>query len=158
MKKRGFTLLELLLVLFISSILILLVTNLIFVNFKVSNRSFNQEMDFKDSTNCMLYIENIIRESKKIEKIDDKSNFILYVKNEDSLSTYRFEQKSDNLYVNIRNTESRNSREVAVPIAKCRESKIIYDEKRGGFDISIDFIEEESSSFYKTFIGKSYEK
>ncbi|MDY3006194.1 prepilin-type N-terminal cleavage/methylation domain-containing protein [Anaerococcus porci] len=158
MKKRGFTLLELILVLFISSILILLINNLIFVNFKLSNRSFHQEMDYKNSTNCMLYIENLIRSSKEIEENNSKSNFILYVQNEESLSTYRFEQNGNNLYAYIRNTDSRKNREVAVPIGICKNSNIVYDKKRQGFDISIDFIEEESTSFYKTFIGKTYEK
>lgn len=115
-------------------------------------------MDYKDSTNCMLYIENIIRRSEKIEKTNEDSNFVIYVQNEEGLSTYSFKQKSNNLYAYIRNTDSKNPRYVAVPIGYCRNSSIVYDEEKNGFDISIDFIEEDSTSFYKTFIGKTYEK
>lgn len=157
MKKRAFSLLELIVVLFISSILILIINNLVFFNFKVSEESFKQEMDYKNSTNCMLYIENLIRKSEKIEKTNKESNFKIYVRNDNGLSWYWFEQIGKNLYVNIKNTKSSSKKEAAIPIGYCKSSKITYDKEKKGFSVRINFIEKSSSVIYKTFIGKTYE-
>lgn len=153
MKRRGFSLLELIISLGIISILILLINNIIFVNFKISDESYKNEMEFKESTSCMLYIENIIRRADKIEKTNNESNFTAYIKDNKSYSSYRFEVKNNILYVRINNMENKGDGESKTPIGKCQDARIIYKEGEG-FDISINFLEDEGLSSYKTFIGE----
>src|SRR5690625_347326 len=141
MRRKAFTLLELICSLAIISILILLINNIVFVNFKISDESYKNEMEFKDSTSCMLYIENIIRKADRIEKTNNESNFTAYIKNNNkSYSSYSFELDKNTLYVRINNLENEGDGESKIPIGKCEFAKIIYIEDEG-FDISINFIE-----------------
>lgn len=153
MKRNGFSLLELIICLGIISILIFLINNIILVNFKISDESYKNEMEFKESTSCMLYIENIIRRADKIEKTNNESNFTAYIKDNKTYSSYRFELENNTLYVRINNLENDGDRESKTPIGKCQNARIVYKEDEG-FDISINFIENEGISSYKTFIGE----
>lgn len=153
MKRNGFSLLELIICLGIISILILLINNIILVNFKISDESYKNEMEFKESTSCMLYIENIIRRADKIEKTNNESNFTAYIKDNKTYSSYRFELENNTLYVRINNLGNDGNRESKIPIGKCQNARIVYKEDEG-FDISINFIENEGISSYKTFIGE----
>lgn len=153
MKRNGFSLLELIICLGIISILIFLINNIILVNFKISDESYKSEMEFKESTSCMLYIENIIRRADKIEKTNNESNFTAYIKDNKTYSSYRFELENNTLYVRINNLENDGDRESKTPIGKCQNARIVYKEDEG-FDISINFIENEGISSYKTFIGE----
>ena len=153
MKRNGFSLLELIICLVIISILIFLINNIILVNFKISDESYKSEMEFKESTSCMLYIENIIRRADKIEKTNNESNFTAYIKDNKTYSSYRFELENNTLYVRINNLENDGDRESKTPIGKCQNARIVYKEDEG-FDISINFIENEGISSYKTFIGE----
>lgn len=152
MKRKAFSLLELILSLAIISIIILLINNIIFVNFKLSDESFKNEMEFKESTSCMLYIENVIRKADKIEKTNNESNFTAYIKDNGSYSSYRFELENNTLYVRINNLSNGGDGESKIPIGKCDYAKIIYDENKG-FDVSINFIENGDKSYYKSLIG-----
>lgn len=70
-KKKAFTLLELIVSLAIISVLVLIISSMISLNFKVSSRIFKEDRSYKEACNAMLYVENIVREAEEIEEIDD---------------------------------------------------------------------------------------
>ena len=152
MKKKGFTLLELICSIAIASMLILLINNIVKTNFAIGKKAYNDENDYKNSTNCILYIENIIRNSDEVIDISDEKNFKLLLSNSNGQSTYRFKQIDKNLYVFINNLKSDSQKEVKVPIGYCHSSKISYDKNENSFTIDVDFYEKEGNSRYKTYI------
>lgn len=80
MKKRGFTLIELLCALAISSLLVLLINNIVRTNFLISKKTYDEEIDYKNSTNCILYIENVIRRADEIIDYKDDNDFKILIK------------------------------------------------------------------------------
>ena len=75
MKKRGFTLLELICAIAIASILIFLINNIVKTNLLISKKTYEDEMDYKNSTDCILYIENVMRKTNEIIDYKDENNF-----------------------------------------------------------------------------------
>lgn len=154
MKKRGFTLIELLCALAISSLLILLINNIVKTNFLISKKTYNEEIDYKNSTNCILYIENVIRRADEIIDYKNKNDFKILIKDGKNKSTYRFKQTGKNLYVYINNINSISEKETKIPIGYCKSSNISYDKDEDSFFISVDFYENEGNSKYKTCIRR----
>lgn len=152
MRKKGFTLIELICVLAISSILILLIDNIVKTNLSISKKTYEEELSYKNSTNCILYIENIIRKADKIIDVKDEENFKLEINDGDKISTYRFGQEENTLYVYINNINSSSLNEAKIPIGFCKSSKISYDKKDKAFTIAIDFYEKNKNSKYRTYI------
>ena len=154
MTKKGFTLIELLCALAISSLLVILINNIVKTNLMVSKKTYEQELDYKNSTNCILYIENVIRRSDEIIDYKDENNFKILIKDGKNKSTYRFKQIGNNLYVYINNINSISEKETKIPIGYCKSSKISYDKDENSFSIMIDFYENEGDSKYKTYIRR----
>lgn len=71
MKKKAFTLLELIISLAIVSIIVLIISSMLGLNFKVSSKIYKSDHAYKEATNSMLYIENVLRQAEKVEKIED---------------------------------------------------------------------------------------
>ncbi|MDU2583106.1 MAG: prepilin-type N-terminal cleavage/methylation domain-containing protein [Anaerococcus hydrogenalis] len=154
MRKKGFTLIELICVLAISSILILLINNIVKTNLNISKKTYEEELSYKNSTNCLLYIENIIRNSDDVIDIKDENNFKLQITSDDHISTYRFYQDKDVLYVYINNINSESDSERKIPIGFCKSSRISYDKKEDSFTIAIEFYEKNKKSTYRTYIRR----
>lgn len=154
MKKRGFTLIELLCALAISSLLVLLINNIVRTNFLISKKTYDEEIDYKNSTNCLLYIENVIRRADEIIDYKDDNDFKILIKDGKNKSTYRFKQNGKNLYAYINNINSASEKETKVPIGYCQSSKISYNKGEDSFSIEINFYENEGNSKYKTYIRR----
>ena len=154
MRKKGFTLLELICAIAIGSILIVLINNIVKTNLSISKKAYEDEIDYKNSTNCILYIENVIRKSDKIIDFKNENNFKLLISEGKNKSTYRFEQNGKKLYVYINNLKSNSQREIKIPIGYCSDSKISYDKNDDSFSIDIDFYEKEGNSNYKSDIRR----
>ena len=150
MRKKGFTLIELICVLAISSILILLINNIVKTNLNISKKTYEEELSYKNSTNCLLYIENIIRNSDDVIDIKDENNFKLQITSDDHISTYRFDQDKDVL----NNINSESDSEIKIPIGFCKSSRISYDKKEDSFTIAIEFYEKNKKSYYRTYIRR----
>ena len=56
MRKKGFTLLELICAIAIGSILIVLINNIVKTNLSISKKAYEDEIEYKNSKNCILYI------------------------------------------------------------------------------------------------------
>lgn len=92
-KKKAFTLLELIVSLAIISILVFIISSMLTVNFKISNKIYKSDKNYKEAVNAMLYIENVVREAEKIEKIDDDTcNFRAHLRG----SKYKFIMEKHN--------------------------------------------------------------
>lgn len=154
MKKRGFTLLELICAIAIASILIFLINNIVKTNLLISKKTYEYEMDYKNSTDCILYIENVMRKSNEIIDYKDENNFKILISDGEESSTYRFEQIGKNLYVHINKINSTSKKETKIPIGFCKSSKITYNKGEDSFYIDIDFYEKEGNSRYKTYIRR----
>ncbi len=154
MKKRGFTLLELICAIAIASVLIFLINNIVKTNLLISKKTYEDEMDYKNSTDCILYIENVMRKSNEIIDYKDENNFKILISDGEESSTYRFEQIGKNLYVHINKINSTSKKEIKIPIGFCKSSKITYNKGEDSFYIDIDFYEKEGNSRYKTYIRR----
>lgn len=154
MRKKGFTLIELLCALAISSLLILLINNIVKTNFIISKNTYDEEIDYKNSTNCILYIENVIRRADEIIEYKNENDFKILIKDQAKESTYRFNQVRKNLYVYINNINSSSKKEIKIPIGYCKSSKISYDKNEDSFSINIDFYENGGNSKYNTYIRR----
>ena len=122
--------------------------------YKRQQKTYEDEIDYKNSTNCILYIENVIRKSDKIIDFKNENNFKLLISEGKNKFTYRFEQNGKKLYVYINNLNSSSQREIKIPIGYCSDSKISYDKNDDSFTIDIDFYEKEGNSNYKTYIRR----
>lgn len=92
-KKKAFTLIELVVSIAIISILVLIISSMLTINFKISNKIYQSDRNYKEAVNAVLYIENVVREAEKIEKLDDNTcNFRAYLRG----SKYRFIMGDDN--------------------------------------------------------------
>lgn len=141
MRKKGFTLIELLTSLAIASILILTSYMIFGTSINASKKTFTNELEFKSTSVGFTYIENIIRNSYKIEITEDngESNCKFYIINkaqpnsDQEISTYRFLtdiSKSSNektLFAEITNISNQVLRNTKVPISKCDDLYLYFD-------------------------------
>lgn len=143
MKKRGFTLLELILSLAIASILILTLSLVLGSSLKINKQLFANELTYKDSIQAMAYMENMINKAYKIEEVTDfnnECNFKLYVidapesSGPSVMKTYRFrshlsaEDKKTYFSVEVSN-QLNNSRSGKFRVARCDKFKAHLDKK-----------------------------
>ena len=157
MKKKAFTLVELIISMAIISIIIILVNSIIKLNFNIATKSYKDDKDYKDINYAILYIENVIRSADKIESYEGYGsnfcNFKAYVFNNDgNYSTYRFFlKKSGDLLVNIDNlTSGKEGYESNNKLSHCKNMKITYDENKNGVSIEIQTDFDEN---YKSYIN-----
>lgn len=136
MRKKGFTLIELLATIAIISLLVTAAMGIFSINIKASKNIFQKEIDYKESSIAMMYIDNIIKSAYKIEFIDDtgETNFKAYVldKNSNEISSVYFKtskSENDKEYLmavrdNISNKSVRNG---TIRIANCNDLYLYYD-------------------------------
>lgn len=138
MRKKGFTLIELLATIAIISLLVTAAMGIFSINIKSNKNIFQKEIDYKESSIAMMYIDNIIKSAYKIEFIDDtgETNFKAYVldKNSNEISSVYFKtSKSQNekkylmaVRDNINNKSVRNG---TIRIANCNDLYLYYDRR-----------------------------
>lgn len=163
MKKKGFTLIELIVCLAIVSILVLAVGSVLSINLNILNSSYSAEKEYKQANTAILYVSDKIRKAQKIEEIagEENLNFILYVdgyKLSSGRSKIRFsledritEDKGYKvLYAYIDSEKTRENREGKVRIAILKDIYIHYDKAKQTMDILINKSSEKSR--IKTYI------
>lgn len=149
MKKRGFTLIELLTSLAIISVLILVVSSIFSISINLTQKSYEDELDYKEYSYACLFVDNIVRSAYKIDLLDepnDVTNFVAYVKNPNAgnqFDTYVFDFKqnadgSGQLVTYMTNISTKSSPTEAISqngsnrgsskISKCQSAKITYEE------------------------------
>lgn len=84
MKKKGFTLIELVVAIAISSILIAAIGLVLSTNIGISNQAYLSEKSYKQAAYAMTYIEDKINSAYKITEIKDRDNCNFYLFKEDS--------------------------------------------------------------------------
>ena len=138
MKKRGFTLIELILSLAIASIIILVISTIISVNSKVLKDTYDNEIGYKESSINILYINNVIEAAYKIEMLEDNGmrNFKAYVFSSDKkeISTYEFytKNKGSKSYLSayIDNLTNSSEKGTYVNLGKCDDFYCDYDPQK----------------------------
>lgn len=138
MKKRGFTLIELIASLAIISLLVLVGSQILSLSLDVSRKSYEDELAYKEATYGMLYIENIIRSAYKIE-VDESypdSNFKVYLRKDknDDVTSHRFcilRAKDGNNYLtdNTNNISKSSDKDGDMRISKIETLYLNYDQK-----------------------------
>ena len=135
MRKKGFTLIEVLASLAIASILLVSIYTIFGTNLKVIRKSYENELSYREATVGFTYVDNIIRSAYKIELTEDKgeSNFKSYVinKNGGEISTYTFHTDISNgkryLYAYIDNITNSSQRGSKIRIARCEDLYLYFD-------------------------------
>lgn len=147
MKKKGFTLIELIVSIAIVSILALLISSILSVNFSASNKLYNSDKSHKHAINAMLFIENVVREADEIRPYNgvDKNqcNFIASIWKGNNKRNYRFYVKNNTLYDNISKVGSTNNR-----LQEVKDIKLVYDKNQ---TVEIEVISLDGQR-YSTFI------
>lgn len=143
MRKKGFTLVELLASIAIISLLIVVTSAIFSINIKASKNAYENEVNYKETVVAMMYIENVIRGSHKIELIEDtvETNFKAYILDENSnkiSSVYFKTSKSsdgNNYLMAVRDNISKTTDDISdstiksgtIRIAKCKDLYVKYD-------------------------------
>ena len=135
MKKRGFTLIELILSLAIASIIILVISTIISVNSKVLKATYDNEIGYKESSINILYINNVIEAAYKIEMLEENGmrNFKAYVisKGTNEITTYRFYTRNKGsksyLFAYLDNISNNSHRGQPQCLGKCDDFYCDYD-------------------------------
>ena len=158
MKKRGFTLIELIASLAICSLILVTAYQIFAMTITMTKKSYDNELDFKEYSYACLYVDNIVRSAYKIDLMDKPnktSNFIAYVinpyesnatssKSKDfEVTAYVFDtvDLGDGIYQLVAKTKNITSSEFTynyekgnfynggyAKIAKCQSAKITYEE------------------------------
>lgn len=129
MKKKAFSLIELIISLAIISFLILVLSNIFSLNINILNRSYKEENEYKEAYTAIAYIDSTIRRSHKIIKEETRdSNFMGYIIRKDgSEAIYYFYAEDGFLKINSSNlTNSFDGR--SNKISGCKYVKLFYDD------------------------------
>lgn len=123
--KKAFTLIELIVSLAIISVLVLLISSMLMVNFKATKLAYKSDRSHKEATNTMLYIENVVREADRIEKRDSEvCNAYFYL--DGSSYCFTINRETEKVYAKIKN-EGKNSKEGTVLLGKANDLKVSFD-------------------------------
>ena len=136
--KKGFSLIELVISLAITSFLVLILSNLFSLNINILNKSYRDEKEYKEAYTAMAYIDTTIRRSHKIE-IDnhENSNFTGYIMVDDKkISSFYFYTKDGYLYIN-RSDISKDSDGTSNKICECGDLDLFYDPSEEIIDMRI---------------------
>lgn len=106
MKKKAFTLIELIVSLAIVSVLVLLINAMMTLNFKSSSKVYQDDFSYKEAMNAVLLIENIVRQAEEIRPNHDihenYCNFTTKFKNsEGKFVDYVFYVEDQNLKARV---------------------------------------------------------
>lgn len=146
MRKKGFTLIELILSLAIASVIILVISTIISVNSKVLKDTYDNEIGYKESSINILYINNVIEAAYKIEMLEENGmrNFKAYVisKGTNEITTYRFYTRNkgskSHLFVYLDNISNNSKRGKDLNLGKCDDFYCDYDLKNQFIKIVIN--------------------
>lgn len=159
MKKKGFTLIELLATLAIFSLLITAIISIFSINIKASKNIFKDALDYKEENVAMMYIDNIVKSSYKIELMEDtgQTNFKSYVldkkSNEISSVYFKTEKSSDgNKYLMaVRdNISNKSKRDGTIRISKIDDLYLYYDNESKIVEIILN----QGSQQCKIYLGE----
>ena len=131
MKKKAFSLIELIVSLAIISFLILVLSNIFSLNINILNKSYKEENEYKEAYTAMAYMDATIRFSHRIVKAEGKdSNFIGHiVRNSGDDVSYYFFAKDGFLQIygsNLNNDSDGRSNK----ISECDSVNLFYDEDK----------------------------
>lgn len=132
MKKKAFSLIELIISLAIISFLILVLSNIFSLNINTLNRSYKEENEYKEAYTAMAYMDATIRQSHRIVKAEGKdSNFIGHiVRNSGDDVSYYFFAEDGFLYIHSSNLNKTSSKSPNNKISECDSVKLFYDEDK----------------------------
>lgn len=131
MKKKAFSLIELIISLAIISFLILVLSNIFSLNINILNKSYQEENEYKEAYTAMAYMDATIRSSHRIVKEKNQdSNFIGHiVRNSGDDVAYYFFAKDGFLCIhgdNLNTTSDGNLNK----ISECDSVNLFYDEDK----------------------------
>ncbi len=129
MKKKAFSLIELIISLAIISFLILVLSNIFSLNINILNRSYKEENEYKEAYTAIAYIDSTIRRSHKIIKEETKdSDFKGYIIRKDgSEAIYYFFAEDGFLYIHSSNLK-KDSKGNKNKISGSKSVNLFYDE------------------------------
>lgn len=131
MKKKAFSLIELIVSLAIISFLILVLSNIFSLNINILNKSYQEENEYKEAYTAMAYMDATIRQSHRIVKAESQdSNFIGHiVRNSGDDSSYYFFAKDGFLYIHGDNLNTTSDGKPN-KISECDSVNLFYDEDK----------------------------
>lgn len=131
MKKKAFSLIELIISLAIISFLILVLSNIFSLNINILNKSYQEENEYKEAYTAMAYMDATIRQSHRIVKEESQdSNFIGHiVRNSGDDVSYYFFAKDGFLYIHGDNLNTDSDGRLNI-ISECNSVNLFYDEDK----------------------------
>lgn len=139
MKKKAFSLIELIVSLAIISFLILVLSNIFSLNINILNKSYQEENEYKEAYTAMAYMDATIRQSHRIVKEESQdSNFIGHiVRNSGDDVSYYFYAEDGFLYIHSSNLNKESSKSPNNKISECDSVKLFYDEDKNLITIKL---------------------
>lgn len=140
MKRKGFTLIELIASLAIFSLLTGSIYIIFSMNLRASKNIYENENSFKEATIAIIYIENILKSAYKIELTDDtgESNIKAYVldRNSNQISSIYFKTLESNngkryLMAVRDNISNKSESDGTVRISECDNLHLYLDVDTG---------------------------
>lgn len=135
MKRRGFTLIELVVSLAIASLLVAVISMIFSLNLNFTNKAYLDEKSYKQASQAALYIEDKIRRAYKITKNNSSGDdFTLYIssynpdKKKYEESSYKFSLEDKVLYAEISNMEKFSERNGKIRICELDHLDLRYDD------------------------------
>ncbi|WP_099320354.1 prepilin-type N-terminal cleavage/methylation domain-containing protein [Anaerococcus sp. Marseille-P3625] len=157
MKKNGFTLIELLASLAIVSIIAIVITSIFSISFKSIDNSFEEEITYKESTFCMLYIENIVRSAYSLEIIEgnEENNLKAYVVSDSGeiiSSKFRIKNREGTNYLEEYhdNLSNKSEKGAWIKIGICQNLYLNYNPNKKSVHIILN--DDSASDRYESII------
>ena len=138
MKKKAFSLIELIISLAIISFLILVLSNIFSLNINILNKSYQEENEYKEAYTAVAYMDATIRSSHRIVKAESKdSNFKGHIIRQDGDDvSYYFYAEDGFLYIHGDNLNT-DSDGKPNKISECDSVKLFYDEDKNLITIKL---------------------
>ena len=98
-KKKGFSLIELIIYLAVSLTIILILSDIFIVSYKSFNRNINKDSNINSIENGIVAIKDIVMDSRVIFKENKKNSLLIYQKFKDFYWVQSIYEKDNNLIV-----------------------------------------------------------
>lgn len=98
-KKKGFTLIELIIYLAVSLTIVLILSDIFIVFYKSFNRNINKDRNINSIENGLVAIKDMVMDSRVIFKESDKNSLLIYQKFKDFYWVQSIYKKDNNLIV-----------------------------------------------------------
>ena len=98
-KKKGFTLIELIIYLAVSLTIILILSDIFIVSYKSFNKNINKDSNINSIENGIVAIKDIVMDSRVIFKENKKNSLLIYQKFKDFYWVQSIYKKDNNLIV-----------------------------------------------------------